>query len=86
MEFTLMIRQEQGKKNHHKEEILINSSTTHTLLGPSSGSAVVCLFSTLSLPSGLDWQKSSFCLLVAVQTALIQYALCCCASLEKEHI
>lgn len=38
MEFTRMIRQEQGKRNHHKEEILISSSATHAILSPSTGS------------------------------------------------
>lgn len=55
-----MIRQEQGKRNHHKEEILIRSSTTHAMLRPSTGSAVEGLFSTFSLPTGLDWQNPIF--------------------------
>lgn len=79
-----MIRQEQGKRNHHKEELLIRSSTTHAMLRPSTGSAVGGLFSTFSLPTGLDWQKPNLCFLAAVQHASVQYALCFCARLEKD--
>lgn len=43
-----MIRQEQGKRNHRKKEVLIISSTTHILLGPSTGSLLWCASSAPS--------------------------------------
>lgn len=81
MEFILMIHQEQEKRNRHKSHSLIRQPPR-----PCLDLHLALMGFTASPPTSPEdtFFFFCFCMLADVQHALIQDALCCCASLEKK--